>query len=265
MRRAAALPATFFENLGASSGNCACGERRRGAGRGEAREEAGQRRGRACAVVRPAGNRRRGRGGACGGGGALRGRRRRRRCALCSRRAPARQGPGPARPPGMVSKALLRLVSAVSRRRMKLLLSVALLAYVACECAPRPVGEPHSFRAPRGPGAAGGVRPGLPPSPAGPALPAPTLFRGADPSPASTLAAEQLANLVAAPRPLRPLRGDRRPRPTPRHGPRPLPGPQPRRRHCRPRRPGAGEGPAGDSERAARGHPGDSRAARRVG
>uniref|UniRef100_A0A8C9AJT0 UDP-glucuronic acid decarboxylase 1 n=1 Tax=Prolemur simus TaxID=1328070 RepID=A0A8C9AJT0_PROSS len=33
----------------------------------------------------------------------------------------------------MVSKALLRLVSAVNRRRMKLLLGIALLAYVACD------------------------------------------------------------------------------------------------------------------------------------
>lgn len=36
--------------------------------------------------------------------------------------------------PGMLSQPLLRLVSAVSRRRMKLLLGIALLAYVACEC-----------------------------------------------------------------------------------------------------------------------------------
>lgn len=35
----------------------------------------------------------------------------------------------------MVNKALLRLVSAVNRRRMKLLLGIALLAYLACECA----------------------------------------------------------------------------------------------------------------------------------
>ena len=35
----------------------------------------------------------------------------------------------------MLSQALLRLASAVSRRRMKLLLGIALLAYVACECA----------------------------------------------------------------------------------------------------------------------------------
>lgn len=36
--------------------------------------------------------------------------------------------------PGMLSQPLLRLASAVSRRRMKLLLGIALLAYVACEC-----------------------------------------------------------------------------------------------------------------------------------
>lgn len=43
-------------------------------------------------------------------------------------------GPGPVRFPGMVSKGLLRLVSSVNRRRMKLLLAIALLAYAACEC-----------------------------------------------------------------------------------------------------------------------------------
>lgn len=50
--------------------------------------------------------------------------------------APAgRRGrPGPVRFPGMVSKGLLRLVSSVNRRRMKLLLAIALLAYAACEC-----------------------------------------------------------------------------------------------------------------------------------
>lgn len=43
-------------------------------------------------------------------------------------------GPGPERFPGMVSKGLLRLVSSVNRRRMKLLLGIALFAYAACEC-----------------------------------------------------------------------------------------------------------------------------------
>lgn len=43
-------------------------------------------------------------------------------------------GRGPARFPGMVSKGLLRLVSSVNRRRMKLLLGIALIAYAACEC-----------------------------------------------------------------------------------------------------------------------------------
>lgn len=44
-------------------------------------------------------------------------------------------GPGPVWFPGMVSKGLLRLISSVNRRRMKLLLGIALLAYAACECA----------------------------------------------------------------------------------------------------------------------------------
>lgn len=35
---------------------------------------------------------------------------------------------------GMVSKGLLRLFSSVNRRKMKLLLGIALLAYAACEC-----------------------------------------------------------------------------------------------------------------------------------
>ncbi|XP_019483959.1 PREDICTED: UDP-glucuronic acid decarboxylase 1 [Hipposideros armiger] len=76
----------------------------------------------------------------------------------------------------MVSKALLRLVSAVNRRRMKLLLGIALFAYVACECAPvagggasfiprRPSAETAGpgvgRRALCGPGAA--LQPGLPP------------------------------------------------------------------------------------------------------
>lgn len=43
-------------------------------------------------------------------------------------------GPRPVRFLGMVSKGLLRLVSSVNRRRMKLLLGIALLAYAACEC-----------------------------------------------------------------------------------------------------------------------------------
>lgn len=88
---------------------------------------------------------------------------------------PARQGTGPARLPGMVSKALLRLVSAVNRRRMKLLLGLALLAYVACECAPAPAGEPHSFPGPRRRGWGGwpGTAPGRTSPPrAGPAPPA---------------------------------------------------------------------------------------------
>lgn len=74
--------------------------------------------------------------------------------------------------PGMVSKALLRLVSAVNRRRMKLLLGIALLAYLACECAPGcQRGSLIHYPAPRrrGRGAAGSLRPrgalqpGLPP------------------------------------------------------------------------------------------------------
>lgn len=50
-------------------------------------------------------------------------------------RLPGAAGPCPVRFPGMVSKGLLRLVSSVNRRRMKLLLAIALLAYAACECA----------------------------------------------------------------------------------------------------------------------------------
>lgn len=52
--------------------------------------------------------------------------------AHCAAGAPA-AGPWTGGFPGMVSKTLLRLVSAVNRRRMKLLLGIALLAYVACE------------------------------------------------------------------------------------------------------------------------------------
>lgn len=94
-------------------------------------------------------------------------------------------------PPGMLSKALQRLGSAVHRRRMKLLLGIALVAYVACECAPAAAGEPHSFlgTAAAGPGA-GELRaaPGRPRSPVplstslppsgGPVLPARTPSRG---------------------------------------------------------------------------------------
>ncbi|KAK2092978.1 hypothetical protein P7K49_029507 [Saguinus oedipus] len=67
----------------------------------------------------------------------------------------------------MVSKALLRLVSAVNRRRMKLLLGIALLAYVACAWVGR-------VAAVRGPGAA--LQPALLPALVGPAFSAPTPF-----------------------------------------------------------------------------------------
>lgn len=53
--------------------------------------------------------------------------------AHCAAGGPRASGPGTDGLLGMVSKALLRLVSAVNRRRMKLLLGIALLAYVACE------------------------------------------------------------------------------------------------------------------------------------
>lgn len=53
------------------------------------------------------------------------------RRAVCSGRPAA--GPCTGGFPGMVSKTLVRLASAVNRRRMKLLLGIALLAYVACE------------------------------------------------------------------------------------------------------------------------------------
>lgn len=75
---------------------------------------------------------------------------------------PGAAGPWTAALPGMVSKALLRLVSAVNRKRMKLLLGIALLAYVACECAPL-AGGGASFIPGRGDGkargAAGSARP----------------------------------------------------------------------------------------------------------
>lgn len=87
----------------------------------------------------------------------------------------------------MLSQALLRLASAVSRRRMKLLLGIALLAYVACECAG------CSF-----PPAACSLSPSLPPAlrarpPAGqeartlgPAAPPPAALRAAVPGRAAS-------------------------------------------------------------------------------
>lgn len=56
----------------------------------------------------------------------------------------------------MVSKGLLRLVSSVNRRRMKLLLAIALLAYAACECM-RGGREPIHSRAAAGSGLCGRV------------------------------------------------------------------------------------------------------------
>lgn len=87
-------------------------------------------RSRACAVVLPVGNPARGGGASrAAGGGALWAAV---AAAHCAAGAPT-AGPWTGGFPGMVSKTLLRLVSAVNRRRMKLLLGIALLAYVACE------------------------------------------------------------------------------------------------------------------------------------
>lgn len=139
MRRT--LPATFFENLGASLGHCACGKKsNRGREVGAEPQAGAELRVRKDPADRKPGVRGRGRAG--GGGGAFPGRCRR---ALCRRRAPARQRPGRARLLGMVSKALLRLVSAVNRKTMKLLLGIALLAYVACEYSARWARKRHSF------------------------------------------------------------------------------------------------------------------------
>ncbi|KAK2092981.1 hypothetical protein P7K49_029510 [Saguinus oedipus] len=129
---------------------------------------------------RKPGARRRGR--AAAGGGDI-------QAAVAAAVARPRRGPGPARLTGMVSKALLRLVSAVNRRRMKLLLGIDLLAY------------PHSFpgasvgrvAAVRGPGAA--LQPALLPAPVGPALSAPTPFHSCSKS---------VGQLGRTPRSLRP-------------------------------------------------------------
>lgn len=72
--------------------------------------------------------------------------------------------------PGMVSKGLLRLVSSVNRRRMKLLLGIALFAYAACECV-------HGGREPIHSRAAG----------SGPLRPSGKLFRAGNRFTASTV------------------------------------------------------------------------------
>lgn len=111
-------------------------------------------RGRACAVILPAGNPAHGAGLASGGRGSP-GPQLLPPPRIVQQAGPRAAGPWTGAPLGMVSKALQRLVSAVNRRRMKLLLGIALIAYVACECAQAACGEPHSFlgTAVAGPGA----------------------------------------------------------------------------------------------------------------